>query len=325
MPEVSVIIPLYNKGKYISRALDSVFAQTYRDYEVIVVDDGSTDNGPEIVRKYDDSRLRPIRQDNEGPGAARNRAIKESNAAFLAFLDADDEWLPGFLESYLKKIELDQSSDIVIGPSFFGAQKIDRSVTWKKMGIEEGSWKLHSTSTWKDLELIDRLFHTCSALFKRKVIERYSGFYCKNKCCYSEDKYLWLQVVLNHKVYITMKPLFWYHAENSELYPPDAYSKPGYVSPVLTDPTQIYRNCPPEYFGILQRYLCHMALKTLSTNYANINLCQLNDLVSKLPCRKYFFWKYIKTRLKIMFPRWIPSVSWRKKKILQKILKPRTI
>ena len=297
---VSVIIPLYNKGKYIARALDSVFAQTHQNFEVIVVDDGSTDNGPEIVQQYRDHRLRLIRQTNAGPGAARNKGIRESTAPYLAFLDADDEWLPGFLESYLEKIELDQSYDVVIGSSFFGAQKQDQSITWKKMGVEEGSWKLHSTSTWKDLELIDRLFHPCRALFKRKVIERYSGFYCKNKCCYSEDKYLWLQIILNHKVYITMKPLFWYHCENSELYPPDAYCKPGYVSPILMDPTQIYSNCPAEYLGILQRYLCHEALKTLSMNYQNINVGQLNDLVEKLPCRRYFLWKYIKTKLKIL-------------------------
>lgn len=300
MATISVIIPLYNKGKYIARALGSVFAQTYQDFEVIVVDDGSTDDGPDIVRKYDDPRLQLIQQANTGPGSARNRGIKETTTPYLAFLDADDEWLPGFLESYLEKIELDQSYDVVIGPSFFGSQKKDRSVSWKKIGVKEGPWKLHSTSTWKDLELIDRLFHPCCVLFKRKVIDRYSGFYCKNKCCYSEDRYLWLQVVLNHEVYITMKPLFWYHSESSELYPPGAYGKPGYVHPILTDPAQIYSNCPPEYSGILQRYLCYVALGTLSMNYQNFNLCQLNDLVAKLPCRRYFLWKYIKTKLKIL-------------------------
>lgn len=300
MSEISVIIPLYNKGKYIARALDSVFTQTYQDFEAIVVDDGSTDDGPDIVRKYDDPRLRLIQQANAGPGSARNRGIKESTAPYVAFLDADDEWLQGFLESYLEKLELYHSCDVVIGPSLFGPQKKDRSASWKEMGIKEGPLKLHSTSTWKDLELIDRLFHPCRALFKRKVIERYSGFYCKNKCCYSEDKYLWLQVVLNHKVYITMKPLFWYHCENSELYPPDAYGKPGYVSPILIDPTQIYSNCPPEHMGILRRYLCHVALKTLCMNYQNVNVYQLNDLVAKLPCRRYFLWKYMKTKLKIL-------------------------
>ena len=96
-PAVSVVIPLYNKDKYIARALDSVFGQTCQDFEVIVVDDGSTDNGAEIVRSYKDRRLRFIRQANAGPGAARNHGIQESRAPLLAFLDADDEWLPEFL------------------------------------------------------------------------------------------------------------------------------------------------------------------------------------------------------------------------------------
>ena len=90
-PTVSVIIPLYNKGKYISRALESVFNQTYTDYEVIVVDDGSTDDGCEVVRRFSDKRLRLIQQTNKGPGAARNTGLRESCGKLLAFLDADDE------------------------------------------------------------------------------------------------------------------------------------------------------------------------------------------------------------------------------------------
>jgi len=91
MAAVSIIIPLYNKGKYIARALDSVFAQTYQDFEAIVVDDGSTDYGPDIVRKHDDPRLRLIQQANAGPGSARNRGIKETTAPYLAFLDNVEE------------------------------------------------------------------------------------------------------------------------------------------------------------------------------------------------------------------------------------------
>ena len=98
MSKVSVIIPLYNKSKYIARALDSVFVQTYRDFEVIVVDDGSTDDGPEIVKGYSDPRIRLIYQVNAGPGAARNRGAEESMGPWLAFLDADDELLPDFLK-----------------------------------------------------------------------------------------------------------------------------------------------------------------------------------------------------------------------------------
>src|SRR5260370_952192 len=99
--KVSIVIPLYNKAAYIKRALDSVRAQTFADYEVIVVDDGSTDGGGDLVTGYGDPRVRLIRQNNAGPGPARNRGIEDAAGPYLTFLDADDEWMPTFLEKSL--------------------------------------------------------------------------------------------------------------------------------------------------------------------------------------------------------------------------------
>jgi len=103
--KISVIIPLFNKGPYIARALNSVLNQTYQDFEVIVVDDGSTDNGAEIVRGFDDPRIRLIRQENRGVSATRNQGFDKAISDFIAFLDADDEWMPKHLETILRLIE----------------------------------------------------------------------------------------------------------------------------------------------------------------------------------------------------------------------------
>lgn len=98
MPRISVVIPLYNKEKYLRRAVESALSQEPAVHEVIVVDDGSTDNGPAHLASLGDDRLRLIRQPNGGVSRARNTGIEAATGEFIAFLDADDAWLPGFVD-----------------------------------------------------------------------------------------------------------------------------------------------------------------------------------------------------------------------------------
>lgn len=96
---ISIVIPLYNKEKQIAATLRSVFAQTYTDYEIIVVNDGSTDNSATVVESLHDSRIRLIHQTNAGVSAARNLGISEARGEYISFLDADDEWKTEYLET----------------------------------------------------------------------------------------------------------------------------------------------------------------------------------------------------------------------------------
>jgi glycosyltransferase involved in cell wall biosynthesis len=107
-PMLSVVIPLYNKGREISRAIHSVLDQTFADFELVVVDDGSTDASVDEVKAFEDARIRLVHRKhvNSGGGhAARNRGIAEARAEMVAFLDADDEWKPEYLETVLSLVQ----------------------------------------------------------------------------------------------------------------------------------------------------------------------------------------------------------------------------
>lgn len=95
---ISVVIPLYNKEEYIKRTIESVLSQTFQDFEIIVVNDGSTDNSARIVETISDSRIHLVCQNNMGVSVARNRGVEESSFEYIAFLDADDKWCDNHLE-----------------------------------------------------------------------------------------------------------------------------------------------------------------------------------------------------------------------------------
>ena len=110
-PTVSVVIPTYNRARFVKRAVDSVLAQSFQEFEIIIVDDGSTDDTAQVLDKLDDPRIKSIRlAGNSGASVARNEGIRASKAEFIAFLDSDDEWLSTKLQ---KQLDLIRKSDQV--------------------------------------------------------------------------------------------------------------------------------------------------------------------------------------------------------------------
>ncbi|GAG76177.1 unnamed protein product [marine sediment metagenome] len=105
LPSFTVVIPLYNKALHIKRTLQSVLEQNYKDFEIVVVDDGSTDGGVNIVKQINDNRIRLIQQENQGVSAARNKGIENARNELIAFLDADDEWKPNHLDVLARLIK----------------------------------------------------------------------------------------------------------------------------------------------------------------------------------------------------------------------------
>lgn len=109
-PLVSVIIPTYNREAVLRKAIESVQAQSFRDWELIVVDDGSTDNSRTMVEGFNDSRIQYIYQANQGVSVARNLGVGQSSGYWLAFLDSDDRWLPKKLEKQLELLEKEKTA-----------------------------------------------------------------------------------------------------------------------------------------------------------------------------------------------------------------------
>lgn len=105
-PDFSIVVPLYNKGSEISRCIRSALGQTYANFELVVVDDGSTDGGDAVVRSFRDCRLRFLRQENRGLAETRNNGVRAAIAPVVVFLDADDEWLPTHLQEMARLVQL---------------------------------------------------------------------------------------------------------------------------------------------------------------------------------------------------------------------------
>jgi glycosyltransferase involved in cell wall biosynthesis len=129
MALVSVIIPTYNRAETVSRAIDSALDQTHEDLEVLVVDDGSSDETESVLESYDDDRVRPIyHETNRGANVARNTGIEHARGKYIAFLDSDDEWLPEKLEAQLDVLEKRSSEWVAVycGFSFELTGPVDR-------------------------------------------------------------------------------------------------------------------------------------------------------------------------------------------------------
>lgn len=189
MPRISVIVPTYNCGNFIGQALESVFAQTYKDYEVIVVDDGSTDKTRDVI-DYLSKRIVYLEQSNRGPSAARNLAILHATGEFLAYLDADDQWFPYKLEKQIAYLEAHPECGLVHS---------DVTV------IDEGNQILCQSFDQENSRPIlqgncvhELLRHSC--IHMPSVMERHTCFNeaggFEERIRYAEDYLHWLRVVL---------------------------------------------------------------------------------------------------------------------------------
>lgn len=259
---VSVVIPLFRKERFIARALESVLAQTFPYYEVVVVNDGSDDGSVDIVESYAarDRRISLVHQRNAGPGAARNRGMREAAAAFVAFLDADDEWSPGHLAALVGILNrhADCAAVCVAHVPRPGAAVFDAEV-WRRRGIREGIWRVTPETSPKAIAEVRSFFTPCSAIgCRREVALALGGFY-EDGCTYREDAYLVTRMLFRYPVYLRLEPTVYYHQDASDL-GLSSGRKSFPLEPLLKNAVTELADCPAPYRSLLSQFIDYEAL-----------------------------------------------------------------
>lgn len=261
MVALSVIVPLYNKAAYIGRALDSIISQTFQDFELIVVDDGSTDGGGGLAAAHPDPRVRVVTQANSGPGAARNRGIDEARGDLVAFLDSDDEWLPEYLADAVEGLEHHYPEAVSFTSGYIEHPTgISTEPMWRKRGLADGVHRIGPATPPYLLAQMLAYMSPCSTVARREVLRRWGGFYTINRCVFGEDSFLWLKVLLNEQVAFQLRPGTRFHREASSL--SNNLRGPRALEPLLDEAAAIEALCPTELHDLLHRFYTFRAFKT---------------------------------------------------------------
>lgn len=199
-PKISVIVPCYNQGKFLSDALDSVINQTMTAWECIIVDDGSTDNSLEIAKIYatKDCRIQYVHQENAGPSAARNKGVSLTSASLIFFLDGDNKIYPDFLK---------------MGVGYMNSHKecvlFNSRATY--FGDKAGEFTLRYTS-YKDL-LVDNSID-CACIVRREEFNRIGGF-DENLKGYEDWEFFIRLLYHNDKIFQDPRHLFFYRVSDN--------------------------------------------------------------------------------------------------------------
>lgn len=206
---ISIVIPLYNKAEKISGTLASVFAQTYTDYEIVIVDDGSTDRSANIVERINDSRIRLVRQTNAGVSSARNRGITEAKGDYVAFLDADDRWNPEFLSEISKLIVSYPKCDVFSVRYNFEDEYGNTHISEMNfLNIQEGE-SGEIKNYFKCASNSDAPLWTSAVVAKKKALVNVGGF--PVGVTSGEDLLTWAKLACRYGIAYCNKPLAIYY------------------------------------------------------------------------------------------------------------------
>lgn len=291
---ISVVIPLFNKENSIQATLQSVCLQSFADFEVIVVDDGSTDESGIIAESFPDKRVHVIHKSNGGVSSARNRGIKESKGEFIAFLDADDQWDKHYLQEQVHLIE-DYPDAAMWGINFAelsGGEMIRRLET----GLPEG-FRGYVENYFQIPGRVSDLFCSSSVVIHKDVFSLVGGF--DENLKYSEDIDMWFRIISTCPVAFYDKYMVWYlyDAENR------AMNRTRVLKYWLPYHVDKYRNPLFKQNSVFYRWIMRWAGCRIKELYFN-DAAQHED--AKVAARKLDYSMLpVKYRFELMSPFWI--------------------
>lgn len=215
MPEISVIVPVYNVEKELNRCLDSILSQTYRDFELLLIDDGSADRSGEICDEYErmDNRISVFHQTNSGVAAARNTGIKNSRGAYLVFIDSDDHVDPEMLRKLYDAVKT-ADADLAIcnyyersadGSFIERRHRFKDGTVLDRKGIEDDLYKaLYRTSATVGL------FSMCNKMFKKSIID-HDKILVRESMSYGEDLVFFVTYLHESQRVVFLEDLLYYY------------------------------------------------------------------------------------------------------------------
>lgn len=205
-PKISIVIPTHNSSKTIYNCLHSILLQDYKEYDIIVVDDGSEDDTTNIVKSFNHAHLTVIEQENKGVSAARNAGIRKASGDLIAFLDSDDFWLPNKLSRQVEILNNNETLGLVATGAIYSKDKINYLMSNKNI---EGDIF--------DTLLNGNIIITSSVLVKKIIIEEI-GFF-NEKIYLGEDWEMWLRIASRNKIKLISQPYLIYSVSPLKKYP----------------------------------------------------------------------------------------------------------
>ena len=312
--KISVIIPLLNKGPYIERAIESVLNQTTQNFEIIVVDGRSDDNGPKIVNNFNDSRIHFFVQSGKGVSNARNEGVNSAKTDYIAFLDADDEWMPKHLETILKLIE--KYPEAGMFTTAWKLQTADGKTRWANYQyIPNAPWEGILPDYFKSAAFGDSPVWTSAVVIPTKIFHEMGGF--PEGYSYGEDLDLFGKIALKYPVAFS-----W---ELGAIYHSDAINRLSNRRPSLDDEEPFVKTArtalmkgevQPSFVGSLNEYISTMEIPRARQYMRSGSPDKARIILSR--CKTKWFYKE-KTKLlfmaKIPYPLYIFTRDLRRKLI----------